>query len=77
MVEKKIRRKKTVLNVFEEKEAETLDELSPSKTGYVKYRGEYWLAKSVDKKIPAHRKVVIERREGHVLIVSERKESKD
>ncbi|KAA0007611.1 MAG: nodulation protein NfeD [Thermoplasmata archaeon] len=73
----KIRRKKPVLNVFEEKEAETLDELSPSKTGYVKYRGEYWLAKSVDKKIPAHRKVVIERREGHVLIVSERKESKD
>ncbi|HEC81726.1 MAG TPA: nodulation protein NfeD [Thermoplasmatales archaeon] len=73
----RIRKKKPVLNVFEGEEAETLDEITPSKIGYVRYRGEYWLAKSSGKKISARRKVVIERKEGSVLIVSEKKESKD
>lgn len=72
----KIRKKKPALGRFEGEEAETLDEISPSKTGYVKYRGEYWLAKS-DERIPARRKVVIEKKEGTVLVVSEKKESKD
>ncbi|HID25742.1 MAG TPA: nodulation protein NfeD [Thermoplasmata archaeon] len=72
----KIRKKKPALGEFEGEEAVTLGEISSSKTGFVKYRGEYWLAKS-DKRIPARKKVVIEKKEGSVLVVSEKEEGKD
>ena len=69
-----IRGKKPVLNRFVGEKAETLDEITPTKTGYVRYRGEYWLAKSAEGRIPARKKVIIEKKEGPILIV---KESKD
>ncbi len=72
----KIRNKKSVLNVFKGEEAETLDGIKPRKMGYIKYRGEYWLAKS-DEIIPPHTKVIIDRKDGPILVVHVKKESKD
>lgn len=72
----RVKGKKPALTTFEGEEAETLEELSPNKPGFVRYRGEYWLAKS-RVRIPAHTKVIIEKREGHILIVSPKKEGKD
>ncbi|RLF46246.1 MAG: nodulation protein NfeD [Thermoplasmata archaeon] len=69
-----IRGKKPVLNRFVGEKAETLDDITPTKTGYIRYRGEYWLAKSAEGRIPARKKVIIEKKEGPILIV---KESKD
>ena len=69
-----IRGKKPVLNRFVGEKAETLDDITPTKPGYVRYRGEYWLAKSAEGRIPARKKVIIEKKEGPILIV---KESKD
>ncbi|VVB84494.1 Membrane-bound protease [uncultured archaeon] len=52
--------------------AETIDDLSPGKTGYARYHGEYWMAKS-EEHIEAKKKVVIIGKDGPVLIVRESK----
>ncbi|HEC86577.1 MAG TPA: nodulation protein NfeD [Thermoplasmatales archaeon] len=70
----KIRKKKPVLNVFNGEKAETLDEITPTKTGYVRYRGEYWLARSSEGRIPARKEVIIEKKEGPILIVRKSKD---
>jgi len=48
--------------------AETIDELIPGLTGYVRYQGEYWLAKA-EERIEPKTKVVITGKDGPVLIV--------
>ena len=73
----KVRRKKPKVGIMEGKIAETLEEITPSKTGFVKYKGEYWLARSKEGKIPAREKVIIEKRDGNLLVVSPLKEGKD
>ncbi|HEB37336.1 MAG TPA: nodulation protein NfeD [Thermoplasmatales archaeon] len=73
----KVSRKKPKVGAMEGELAETLEEISPNKTGFVKYKGEYWLARSKEGKIPAREKVIIEKRDGNLLIVSIKKEGKD
>lgn len=41
-----IRRKKPAIGVFIGEIAETIDPLGPQKTGFVRYKGEYWIASS-------------------------------
>jgi membrane-bound serine protease (ClpP class) len=41
-----IRKKKPVIGEFIGETAQTIDPLGPGKTGYVRYRGEYWKARS-------------------------------
>lgn len=41
-----IRKKKPVIGVFIGETAETIDPLGPQKTGFVRYKGEYWKASS-------------------------------
>ncbi|HEY9204382.1 MAG TPA: nodulation protein NfeD [Candidatus Methanoperedens sp.] len=48
--------------------AETIDAMTPGAQGYVRYHGEYWLARS-DDNIPQKTKVVITGKDGAVLIV--------
>ncbi|MCZ7355422.1 MAG: nodulation protein NfeD [Candidatus Methanoperedens sp.] len=48
--------------------AETIDEMTPGATGYVRYQGEYWMAKS-EESIEAKTKVIITGKDGPVLIV--------
>lgn len=73
----KISRKKPAIGTMEGEEAETLDDITPNKLGFVKYKGEYWLAKSKEGRIPARRKVKILERDGNILVVSLKKEGKD
>jgi len=69
--------RKPKVGVMEGELAEALEEITPNKTGFVKYKGEYWLARSKEGKIPAREKVIIEKRDGNLLIVSIKKEGKD
>jgi membrane-bound serine protease (ClpP class) len=41
-----IRKKKPVIGEFVGETAQTIDPLGPGKTGYIRYRGEYWKARS-------------------------------
>ncbi len=71
-------RKKPQVGLMEGEEAETLEEITPNKAGFIKYKGEYWLAKSKEGRIPPREKVIIEKRYGNLLVVSIKKEdSKD
>ncbi len=54
--------------------AETIDPITPETTGYVRYQGEYWMARS-EESINAKTKVVITGKEGPVLKVRAAKES--
>jgi membrane-bound serine protease (ClpP class) len=63
-----IRRRKPVIGGIVGDTAETIDELTPGATGYVRYQGEYWSAKS-EEKIEPETKVVITGKDGPVLIV--------
>lgn len=64
----KIRKKKPVIGGIVGDTAETIDELTPGMTGYVRYQGEYWIAKS-EERIEPEKKVVITGKDGPVLIV--------
>lgn len=63
-----IRAKKPVIGGIIGDVAETIDSITPEATGYVRYQGEYWLAKSQEK-IEPKTKVIIAGKEGPVLIV--------
>ncbi|HLB70018.1 MAG: nodulation protein NfeD [Candidatus Methanoperedens sp.] len=63
-----IRMKKPVMGGIIGDKAETIDELIPGATGYVRYQGEYWLARS-EEKIAPKTKVIITGKDGPVLIV--------
>lgn len=69
-----VSRKRPQVGSIEGEEAETLEEITPNKAGFIKYKGEYWLAKSKEGRIPAREKVIIEKRHGNLLVVSIKKE---
>ena len=64
----KIRTKKPAVGGIIGEISETIDAITPEMTGYVKYQGEYWIAKS-EERIEPKTKVVIIGKEGAVLIV--------
>jgi membrane-bound serine protease (ClpP class) len=64
-----IRKKKTVIGTFIGEKAKTIDLITPSKTGYVRYKGEYWLARS-DMTIEPNTKVVIVGKDETTLMVT-------
>ncbi len=63
-----IRRKRPSIGVFAGETAVTLDLLAPGKPGYVRYKGEYWLATSAVEIEPGT-KVLILRKEEQLLHV--------
>ncbi|MCX9010172.1 MAG: nodulation protein NfeD [Candidatus Methanoperedens sp.] len=69
-----IRRKKPAIGELVGDTAETIDEITPGGTGYVRYQGEYWMAKS-EERIEPKTKVVITGKEGPVLVVRRLEES--
>jgi membrane-bound serine protease (ClpP class) len=52
------RRKRAAIGVFEGETAKTVDKITPGETGYVRFKGELWQAKS-DTEIEANAKVII------------------
>ena len=63
-----IRKKKKAVGIFVGENAETRDRITPDGPGYVRFKGEYWQAKS-DNIIEPGTKVVISKKDGSVLIV--------
>jgi len=53
-----IRKKKAAVGTFIGEQAKTIDRITPDKTGYVRFKGEYWQAKS-DITIEPNTKVII------------------
>ena len=64
----KIRNKKKAVGVFEGEYAITTERISPNNSGYVRFKGEYWKAKS-DSFIEPNTKVIIIKKEDIYLIV--------
>lgn len=67
-----IRRKKAKVGVFVGEKAKTVDEITPEKPGYVRFKGELWQAKS-DSIIQANTKVIILEKDESTLIVKPEK----
>jgi membrane-bound serine protease (ClpP class) len=63
-----IRNKKRAIGVFIGEEARTIDRITPGEPGYVRFKGEYWQARS-DTTIEQDTKVVIVDKDESVLIV--------
>jgi membrane-bound serine protease (ClpP class) len=63
-----IRKKKPVIGTIMGETARTIDPLGPGKSGFVRYNGEYWQARS-DEEIEAKEEVVIIGKEKEVLLV--------
>ena len=63
-----IRNKKRAIGVFIGEKARTIDRITPGEPGYVRFKGEYWQAKS-DMAIEPNAKVVILKKDESVLIV--------
>lgn len=63
-----IRKKKPVIGEFIGETAQTIDPLGPGETGYVRYRGEYWKARS-EEEIEPKTEVEITGKEREVLLV--------
>ncbi|HDN59574.1 MAG TPA: nodulation protein NfeD [Candidatus Marinimicrobia bacterium] len=68
----KIRNKKPEIGEIIGDTAESVDPITPDTTGYIRYQGEYWSAKSQEQ-IESNTKVVITGKEGRVLIVKSSK----
>jgi membrane-bound serine protease (ClpP class) len=66
-----IRTRKPAIGGFIGDVAETIDAITPEKAGFVRYMGEYWLARS-EESIETNTKVTITGKEGHVLIVKKK-----
>jgi membrane-bound serine protease (ClpP class) len=64
----KIRSKKTVVGSFIGEQAKAIDYISPNKPGYVRFKGEYWQAKS-DEVIEPNTKVLIVDKDESILNV--------
>ena len=64
-----IRKKKKAVGIFIGENAETIDRITPERAGYVRFKGEYWQAKS-DNIIEPGTKVVILKKDGSILIVN-------
>jgi len=63
-----IRKKKTAIGTFIGEKAVAIDRITPDKQGYVRFRGEYWQAKS-DTIIEPNTKVVVVAKDETVLMV--------
>ncbi|MCK5112054.1 MAG: nodulation protein NfeD [Thermoplasmatales archaeon] len=63
-----IRRKKTRVGTFIGEKAKTIDRITPDKPGYVRFKGEYWQAKS-DTTIEPNTKVIISDKDESTLII--------
>lgn len=63
-----IRQKKTSVGTFIGERAKTIDQITPDKPGYVRFKGEYWQAKS-DITIEPNTKVIISGKDESTLIV--------
>jgi membrane-bound serine protease (ClpP class) len=63
-----IRRKKTQVGTFIGEKAKTIDRITPDTPGYVRFKGEYWQAKS-DTLIEPNTKVLIVDKDETTLIV--------
>ncbi|MDI6708950.1 MAG: NfeD family protein, partial [Candidatus Thermoplasmatota archaeon] len=59
---------------FVGEEAETIEEISKGKEGFVMFKGEYWRAKSEDETIPQRTRVVIVRKDHATLVVKKKSE---
>lgn len=66
------RKKKPVIGVFVGETARTIDPLGPGKSGFVRYSGEYWQARS-EEEIGAKEEVEIVKKEREVLLVRKKK----
>ena len=65
----KFSKKNKATGVFIGENAETIDRITPERAGYVRFKGEYWQAKS-DNIIEPGTKVVILKKDGSILIVN-------
>ncbi len=63
-----IRNKKTVVGIFIGEKAKTIDRITPDTPGYVRFKGEYWQARS-DSIIEPNTKVIIVGKDESILIV--------
>ena len=63
-----IRRKKTQVGTFIGEKAKTIDRITPDKPGYIRFKGEYWQAKS-DTTIEPNTRVTIVDKDESTLIV--------
>lgn len=63
-----IRRKKSRVGTFIGEKAKTIDRITPDKPGYVRFKGEYWQAKS-DTTIEPNTKVFISDKDESTLII--------
>ena len=66
-----IRQKKTRVGTFIGEKAKTIDRITPDKPGYVRFKGEYWQAKS-DTTIEPNTKVIITDKDESTLIIKPR-----
>jgi membrane-bound serine protease (ClpP class) len=67
-----VRKKKPVIGSIIGDFARTIDPLGPDKSGFVRYNGEYWQARS-EEEIEAKEEVEIVRKENEVLLVKRKK----
>lgn len=63
-----VRKKKNAVGVFKGESAVTIDRLTPETSGYVRFKGELWQARS-DTVIEKNTKVVIVEKDGVILVV--------
>ena len=63
-----IRQKKIKVGTFIGEKAKTIDRITPEKPGYVRFKGEYWQAKS-DTEIESNTKVIILDKDESTLVV--------
>ena len=63
-----IRKKKAAVGTFIGEKAKTIDKITPDKPGYVRFKGEYWQAKS-DTTIEPNTKVIIVNKDESTLVI--------
>lgn len=72
----KIRKKKTTVGTFIGEEAKTIDHITPDKPGYVRFKGEYWQAKSNTTVEPNTKVVIVDKDEATLIVKPLDKETK-
>jgi len=63
-----IRNKKRAIGIFIGEKARTIDRITPGEPGYVRFKGEYWKARS-DTTIEENTNVIIAGKDESVLII--------
>ena len=67
-----IRKKKKAVGVFEGEFATTIERISPDKSGYIKFKGELWKAKSKDFIEPGTKVVIIKKDDFYLIVEPEK-----